>query len=73
MYKLFPIPPDKFIYEEKQVAIAYTTHIKCDRKPFKYLYLKGDDKEHLESYLINFKNNKDQYTNLGIHIKVELF
>ena len=61
--------PEKFVYEEITIPIAVSTYIKSDKKPFKYLYLKGNDKEMLECYLNNYKNNREFYEELGISYK----
>lgn len=64
-----PREPEKYIYEENTVPVAVSTYIKSDKKPFKYLYLKGDDKDTLECYLNNYRNNRELYEELGIAYK----
>ena len=64
-----PPKPDKFIEEEIKIAVAESVHIKSDKKPFQYLYLQKSQKELLESYLSNFKNNRDLYEKMGIPYK----
>ena len=64
-----PPQPEKSIEEETKTAVAYTEHVKTDKKPFRYLYLPKSDKDLLESYLSNFKNNKELYEKMGIAYK----
>ena len=68
-YQRIPPKPEKFIEEEIKVPIAESIHIKSDKKPFQYLYLQKSQKELLESYLANFKNNRELYDKMGILYK----
>ena len=64
-----PYKPDRFIEEETKSPVVETIHIKCDKKPFEYLYLQKLDKEILQSYLNNFKHNRELYDKMGIPYK----
>lgn len=69
-YDIMPmVKPDKFIEEEIQIAVAESIHIKSDKKPFQYLYLQKSQKKMLESYLNNFRNNRELYDKMGIPYK----
>ena len=68
-YTYRPIKPEKFIEEEMKTPEAECIHIKSDRKPFEYLYLEKSQKDQLESYLSNFKNNRELYDKMGITYK----
>ena len=72
-YKHSPMEPSKFIEEEIYTPMAESKHIKSDKKPFQYLYLQKSDKELLESYLSNFKNNRELYEKMGICFKGGIF
>lgn len=68
-YTYRPIKPEQFIQEEVKTPEAECIHIKSDRKPFEYLYLEKSQKDQLESYLSNFKNNRELYDKMGITYK----
>jgi SpoVK/Ycf46/Vps4 family AAA+-type ATPase len=61
--------PQKFIEEEVKTARVDCVHIKSDKKPFQYLYLDKDVKKSLESYLKNFKCDRNKYEEMGIPYK----
>ena len=67
-YSYKPIP-EQFIETIVKIPKVKSIHIKSDRKPFEYLYLQRFQKELLESYLSNFKNNKELYEKMGIAYK----
>ncbi|CAH6420886.1 Bifunctional AAA family ATPase chaperone/translocase BCS1 [uncultured virus] len=68
-YKSIPTKPNKYIEEEILIPEAESVHIKTDKKPFQYLYLQKSQKDLLESYLSNFKDNRELYEKMGIPYK----
>lgn len=68
-YNYMPMKPSKFIEEEIYTPMAESKHIKSDKKPMQYLYLQKSDKQLLQSYLSNFKNNRELYDKMGICYK----
>ena len=65
--KLLLIP--KEITHCEQIPEPKSTLIKKDKKSLKYLYLNKKNKSHMDTYLTNFKNNKDSYEKYGIRYK----
>lgn len=63
------VKPKKWLREEVVTPTVIPIHIKSDRKPFKYLYLPKEQKITLESYLTNFKDNRELYNTMGIPYK----
>lgn len=64
-----PVKPKKWLREKITTPLVAAKHIKSDRKPMKYLYLPHDQKHSLESYLTNFKDNRELYNTMGIPYK----
>lgn len=64
-----PVKPKKWLREKITTPSVVSKHIKSDRKPMKYLYLPHDQKHSLESYLTNFKDNRELYNTMGIPYK----
>lgn len=57
--------PAEFIEQEVKIPFAESEHVRTCQKPFRYLYLKKSQKQLLESYLTNFKENKEIYQKFG--------
>ncbi|XWV25485.1 bifunctional AAA family ATPase chaperone/translocase BCS1 [Tupanvirus deep ocean] len=68
-YKYIPPEPEKFIQQETKIPVAESRHVKSDKKPIQHLYLQKSAKDLLQSYLSNFKNNRELYEKLGIPYK----
>ncbi|XWV26817.1 hypothetical protein QJ857_gp0234 [Tupanvirus soda lake] len=68
-YKYTPPEPEKYIENEIKIPSAESRHVKSDKKPIQHLYLQKSAKDLLQSYLSNFKNNRELYEKLGIPYK----